>query len=256
MAVNTVGSRRGPARPAILAALVLLVVGGAFVLWATVVDRSETSTSTVAAPQRLRIDSVGGDVTVTRSDGDRVSLERRLAWSVSRPKLTERTSGGTLELGAECAGPRVFFNRCRVSYTVRVPASVALEIHSGSGRVEVRDTTGDLTVRTNSGDVEVSGVSGAVNVETGSGRLAATGLGGDAVLRTGSGELTARWTTAPRSVKARTRSGDLTLAVPRDQYEVRGDTGDADIDVPSTAGAPRVIEVSAGSGDIRVTHTS
>lgn len=253
MAVKTVTPRRKSIWPWILLPVVIVVVGGS--LWGTVGARSETRRSTVDAPGRILVDSRAGDVDIAPSTDNRVSIERRLEWSTSRPEVTERRDGDTLVLSSKCGGFSIlFFNRCTVSYTIRVPASVEVDIDSGSGDVRVRDLTGGVTVRTGSGDVTVGNAGGRLDVRTGAGSIRATGLGGDAAMRTGSGSLTATWTTVPRSVDARTGSGDLTVTVPPGQYEVRGADGDADIAVTSTAGAPNVIEVEAGSGDIRVKH--
>jgi DUF4097 and DUF4098 domain-containing protein YvlB len=233
--------------------VIVVVVGGS--LWGTVGGRSETQRSTVDAPGRIRVDSQSGDVDITRSDGNQVSIERRLEWSTSRPEITERRDGDTLVLASRCGGFSIlFFNRCTVSYTIRVPASVEVDVETGSGDVGVRDTTGAVTVDTGSGNVSVRGATGRLDVRTGSGDVSASGLGGDAVLRTGSGSVTATWAAVPRSVDARTGSGDVTLTVPPGQYDVRGADGDADISVDSTAGAPNTIEVDTGSGDIRVKH--
>jgi hypothetical protein len=235
MAMNSVKSRKR-AWPWLLVAAVVVIVGGGS-LWGVFGGRTDTQQSTVDAPQRLRVDAGSGDVTVTRSDDSRVSIERRLTWSTSRPEITERRDGDTLVLESECGGLGILFiNRCEVAYTLRVPASVELDIETGSGDVTVRDVEGRLGVRTGAGNIEASG------------------LRGDAALRTGSGSLTASWNSVPRSVDARTGSGDLTVTVPPGQYDVRGGDRDSDISVTSTSGAPNVIEVDAGSGDIRVRH--
>jgi hypothetical protein len=226
-------------------------------LWATVGGREETQRSTVDAPQRVRVESNSGAVEVTGTGDSAVSIERRLEWSTSRPEVTERRDGGTLVLSSKCGGLRIgFFSRCDVSYKLRVPASVEIEIDSGSGKVTVHDTSGAIKVRSKSGAVSVRNATGRLDVDTNSGEISASGLGGDAVLRTNSGELNASWASVPGSVEARTRSGDLTLTVPPGRYEVRDAGGDGDISVASTAGAPNVIQVDARSGDIRVKHPS
>lgn len=256
MATNTLTSRRKRIWPWFLLAVVIVVlVGGS--IWGTFGGRDETQRSTVDAPQKLRVESRSGEVEVTGSGDSQVSIERRLEWSTTRPEVTEKREGGTLVLSSQCGGLRIgFFSRCNVSYKLRVPASVELEIDSGSGKVTVRDTSGTIKVRSKSGAVSVRNATGRLDIGTNSGAISASGLGGEAVLRTTSGELNASWASVPRSVDARTRSGDLTLTVPQGQYEVRGADSDADISVPSTAGAPNVIQVGARSGDIRVKHPS
>ena len=97
MVTKTVTPRRRRAWPWVLLLVVIVVVGGS--LWGTVGGRSETQRSTVDAPGRIRVDSRAGDVAVTRSDGNQVSIERRLEWSTSRPEITERRDGHLRGMG-------------------------------------------------------------------------------------------------------------------------------------------------------------
>jgi hypothetical protein len=221
----------------LLAAFAIIGVG--LWLWSMLANRTETVQSVAPAQTtRIQIDAGSGDVTVIASDDGTVSVQRRLTWSTARPELTETQDGAVLALGARCSGPSLL-NRCYVSYSVRVPATVAIDVRTTSGDVVVRDVRAGLKVRTDSGDVTAGALVGAADV---------TG---------GSGDVRIDFAAAPPSVSASTSSGDLRIGVPAGTpYELKISGEEPSLGFASTTGAPNVIRARSGNGVITVSHVS
>jgi DUF4097 and DUF4098 domain-containing protein YvlB len=231
----------GPRRRIVVVAGLLLavftIIGVGSWLFSVLASRTDTvRTSASAQTTRIRIDAGSGDVTVTASDDGTVSVQRRATYSMGRPELTEKLDGGTLALGARCSGPSLI-NRCYVSYSLRVPATVAVDVTTTSGDVVVRDVKAGLVVTTDSGDVT------------------AGALAGDAQVKGGSGDVRLDFAAAPKAVSASTGSGDLRIGVPDGTpYEVKVTGEDQQLAVPSTAGAPHVIQARSSNGVIAVSY--
>jgi hypothetical protein len=238
--VDTVPINRSRRRVIVVAGLVItlfFVAGAGLWLWSLLARRTaEAPLAAGAQPSRIELDAGAGDVTVTRAEDNRVSVQRTLTWSSSRPELIETTEGDTLRLGAHCSGPSLV-NRCYVTYHLRVPDSVAVNVRTGSGNVVVRDVKGQLKIASSSGDVRLGG------------------LTGDADVTGGSGDVSIAYAAVPHLVRARTSSGDLRVVVPAGSYEIRAGGDDTTVDIPSTAGAPNVINVESRSGTVRVSRS-
>jgi hypothetical protein len=216
---------------------VFTIIGVGLWLFSVLAGRTETVQSAAPAQTtRIRIDAGSGDVTVTASDDGTVSVQRRLTYSMGRPELTETQDGATLAFGARCSGPSLI-NRCYVSYSLRVPATVAVDVTTTSGDVVVRDARAGLTVTTDSGDVTAAAVVG------------------DAQIKGGSGDVRLDFAAAPKAVSASTTSGDLRIGVPNGTpYELKVVGEDSQLGVSSTAGAPNVITARSSNGVIAVSY--
>ena len=125
-----------------------------------------------------------------------------------------------------------------VSYVVRVPRTL------------------DLDVTTHNGPITVAGVSGRLELEAHNGPIALRGVGGDVRARTRNGPLTvdlegARWD--GRGLDAETTNGPVTVHIP-DGYSARLETGTTNgpmrIDFPVTVQGRigRRIETTLGQG--------
>ncbi|RRO13638.1 hypothetical protein EIL87_21815 [Saccharopolyspora rhizosphaerae] len=260
---------------------VLVVAGGAVLLWPTWSESEATTQLDRITAVRLAGDS--GDVQVRHVPGGsgRVVQHRSARFWDGGGGTAHRVEGGTLVL-ADC-GPR-----CHVDYEVELPTPVPVtgtldsgrlrvagmgEVRAevGSGGIDITDIAGPVAVRTGSGSVSVRGVSGPVEARTGSGDIdvervdgrleAETGSGGisgevgseDVVAESRSGDVRLRLT-RPRHAALTTGSGEIDLSVPAERYRVESSTGSGDVElgVAQDPAAERHLELSSGSGDIRV----
>jgi hypothetical protein len=212
-----------------------------------------------------------GDVTVTTAAIDETRIKRIVRTEGSGdPEASYRLDGTVLHLKTTCGA------HCQVSYEIQAPAGVKVSGRLGSGDITLTDVGGaDVTVgsgdvgidraggevaaKSGSGDITVDDVAGAVTLVTGSGNVTAHGLTGGAAVRAQatSGDLEVELATAA-PVTARTGSGNVDLTVPDGAYRVKTHTGSGDVELLGVVDDPKgqnLIEVQAGSGDVKITAT-
>jgi len=131
-----------------------------------------------------------------------------------------RTSGG--RISAE--GPRQGADRewWSVTYEIRVPAQIDLDLTAQNGGLAVEGVTGDMRLETLNGGIHLLGVGGDVRAETRNGGLHIELLGS---------------TWSGRGLDAITRNGGVRLLIPPDysaQLETGTTNGGIDIDFPVT----------------------
>src|SRR5439155_747707 len=106
--------------------------------------------------------------------------------------------------------------------TLNVTGPVELDVHTGSGRMELDDIESNVDAHTGSGSIRASGIRGRITADTGS--------GGVHVEQTGSGD-----------IRAHTGSGGVTVHTPaKTGFDLRAHTGSGSIPVarPTTLPGP------------------
>ncbi|MFD5831264.1 DUF4097 domain-containing protein [Lentzea sp. NPDC060358] len=233
----------------------------------------------------VRARNGSGDVTIrVQQDLGETKVHRRVQHNKNNKPggPTHHVEGSTLVLDT-CG------DNCEANYEVVVPSAgisvvgnigsgdalvegvSSVEFETGSGNVVTRDVAGDVKVKAGSGNFSATRVGGTLTADLGSGRVelntvkgkalvvASSGdidgsfLSGDVIADTGSGrvELTMA---EPRSVRVRSGSGDVNVRAPGGPYKVTGssDSGDREVHVPTDPGASLELNLSSGSGEVRV----
>jgi len=183
------------------------------------------------------------DLRVTIGKGDiTLRVGQEMGWSIDYDGARH---GEALEVERDEDTLRVRQRRGgRLDVRLTAPPDLGrIELHTGSGRVEVegargrlrldsgngalslRGAGGDAELKTGNGDILVDSFDGDLTVKTGNGRVQAARLGGQATLRTGNGRVEAR--DANGRIEAHSGNGDLTLA--RVSGEAQLDTGHGSI---------------------------
>ena len=194
-----------------------------------------------------------------------------------------RQSGNTIHVGDVDPDQRARFNNISIDYQITAPRSVALNLRSGSGDVEVDNLGrylkaesgsgsirahglgGPAELRTGSGDIELQEAgSGSVQAATASGSIRVQGLNGGLVARTGSGDIEAGGQLTG-AANLQTGSGSIRLHLgPSAHYNLDASTGSGTIRVPGHEGSDGhrlsmpvngggpALEAHTGSGDIEV----
>jgi len=213
-------------------------------------------------------------------------IDNRIRRIVANPPIQQ--SGNTVRIGE--TNDRELYNNISIDYEITAPSSVALNLRSGSGDVDVEHlgrfvsaTSGSGSVRAHgihgpadlhsgSGDIELQQeAAGEVKAATGSGSIRIEGLNGALTARTGSGDIEAkgRLTGAAR-LSSGSGSVRLNLA-PDAHFNLEGSTGSGSIRVnfpnaPRTSddsrhhltgavnGGGPVLEARTGSGDIEISN--
>jgi len=205
--------------------------------------------------------SVGsGRVTVEAGAGSRVDVSYTEHYELKKPTVSAATADGGLQLNAKCPGG-IFGNNCAVNYTLTVPASAHLVVHTGDGTVRISGMVNGVSADTGDGGIHLTDVGGDVVARTGDGGIDATRLRSTSVqAETGDGGIRLEWAIAPTSVTATTGDGGIVLAVPSGSgpYNVSATTGDgrAQVNVPTDKASSSSITAHTGDGGILIDNLS
>ena len=224
---------------------------------------------------RISISNVSGDIIVSASSGDEVSIDAVKRGSRSdfdRVRIVIDDRPGRVDIRTDYGPGWRNDNNVSVDYNVTVPADAALDVHSVSGRVRVDGVRGSIrlgtvsgnvitantpkieNLRTVSGEIQLGGISqdGTLSVASVSGNIVLNGVKTRALdLNTVSGEIRLR-DAAVEGLTAKSLSGSIeytgTLAR-TGRYEVNSHSGDVRFSLADNTG----FELSAASfsGSIR-----
>ena len=170
----------------------------------------------------------------------------RIQRIVDNPPIVQ--SGNSIRVGE--SNDRSLFNNISIDYEVTVPPSVALNLHSGSGDIEVDHVGRFLAADTGSGSVRAHGIHGPAQMQSGSGDIELQEEGqGDVKARSGSGSI--RINGLNGGLMARTGSGDIE-ANGRLQGAANLTSGSGSVRLHLANDSRFNLEASTGSGDIRL----
>ncbi|MGD8625561.1 MAG: DUF4097 family beta strand repeat-containing protein [Anaerolineae bacterium] len=119
-----------------------------------------------------------------------------------------------------------------VDLEIKVPAGTRLELHTGAGRVQVRNVAGSVTIYSGAGNIDLQGTTGTVRLGVGAGEIRYEGTpAGQCSFETGAGEITLRFPSdVSVEVDLGTGLGGVDVEFPVDgrvtSREVRGVIGD------------------------------
>jgi DUF4097 and DUF4098 domain-containing protein YvlB len=171
---------------------------------------------------RFSLANIAGDIVVTGGPGDEVSIEavkrtRGDRSELARVQITVDEHAGRVDVRTEGDQNRTDRNRrtdhVSVDYTVTVPASVTVDVHSVSGSVKVTGVHGALRAETVSGDVTTADTPKLETARTVSGDVSITAASadGDLTAASVSGNVTAKGLKA-RGLDLGSVSGDIIVS--------------------------------------------
>jgi Putative adhesin len=252
-----------------VAGLVVLLVAAAGC--DLVLDTLSDGTIAPAAITEIHVSGGSGDVTIEPDSAVHTAdIRRTVRYRGPKPGVTYHIDGTVLTIDTSCTG------NCSVSYVVRVPPRGtgtglivsgdngsgdvritgvgSVDLHLGSGDLQVTDVSGPVTTRTGSGDTTVSGVAGDVSVTTSSGGVNGDDLRGSQVrVDVSSGDVSLGLS-GTGNATIRTGSGDIDITVPDHSVSLSLDNGNGDqrIEITPDANSPYHLDLHAGSGDISI----
>src|SRR5579875_2891780 len=144
-------------------------------------DNTFDRTLNVSAQPDLYVSTGSGNIHITPGSGSQIHIIGHVhaGWSafgdvngrvqriIENPPITQ--SGNTVHVGE--VTDHSLFNNISIDYDISVPQDVALNLHSGSGDVEVDNVGRFLSGTSGSGNVRAHGIHGPADVESGSGDL-------------------------------------------------------------------------------------
>ncbi len=179
--------------------LTMLAVGAATAAWAGYEETRELSLET-AGIKMLAVDAGAGGIEISGEPGrTTISVQANIRIDERDPEkarekietdmvLTLQKSADRAVLKASFDGG--FWNRGdspSIDLIIRVPEQLGLDVTDGSGRIEVSNVRGDISIDDGSGELVMSGVGGNVTIEDGSGSVTISEVGGDLTINDGSG---------------------------------------------------------------------
>jgi len=164
---------------------------------------------------RVSVGNIAGDITVTGGPGDEVSIDaikrtRADRGELSTVQIIVDDRAGRVDVRTEHTGQN---DHVSVDYTISVPTSAAVELHSVSGSLKVSNVQGAVRMETISGNVTSSTSPHVEVAKSVSGDVDLSGMSVDGDLSAGSisGRVRARGVKA-RGLQLGTVSGDVTVS--------------------------------------------
>ncbi len=144
-------------------------------------DNTFDRTLNVSAQPDLYVSTGSGNIHIVPGSGSQIHIVGHVhaGWSafgdvnsriqriVDNPPIVQ--SGNSVRVGE--VNDHSLFNNISIDYDINVPADVALNLHSGSGDVEVNQCWPVFLGTSGSGNVRAHGVHGPADLESGSGDL-------------------------------------------------------------------------------------
>jgi DUF4097 and DUF4098 domain-containing protein YvlB len=214
---------------------------------------------------RFSLANVSGDIVVTGGGGDEVSIEavkrtRGDKSELGRVQITVDDRAGRVDVRTEHEQNRTDRNRqgdhVSVDYTVTLPASVSVDVHSVSGSVKVTGVHGSLRAEAVSGEVTISDAPRLEAAKTVSGDVSLTGVTADGDLSAGSvsGNVRAKGLKA-RGLDLGSVSGDINVSdVTCERLGVKTVSGGVEYAGGIAKGGR--YEINAHSGTVRLQLTN
>jgi DUF4097 and DUF4098 domain-containing protein YvlB len=213
---------------------------------------------------RFSLANISGDIVVTGGGGDEVSIEavkrtRGDKSELGRVQITVDDRAGRVDVRTEHEN-RTDRNRqgdhVSVDYTVTLPASISVDVHSVSGSIKVTGVHGSLRAEAVSGEVTINDAPRLEGAKTVSGDVTLTGVTADGDLSAGSvsGNVRAKGLKA-RGLDLGSVSGDINVTdVTCERLGVKTVSGGVEYAGGIAKGGR--YEINAHSGTVRLQLTN
>ena len=210
----------------------------------------------VSGAVSLDVTTGSGDITVKTGSSNQVLVHGTIhgnTWFFSNENAVHQVesnppiqqSGNSIRIGYNLTDD--VKRHVAIDYEITVPASTAVEAHSGSGNVEVTGVSSGVQAQTGSGDIRLRDLGGHQHVQTGSGNIRAENVGAPFYAQTGSGDIEAGLA-GSGDVDVHTGSG--TIQVRGANGGVHAGTGSGNIEAGGAVAGPW--QLHSGSGNIRL----
>ena len=223
-------------------------------------DHHFDRTLNVSARPDLYVSTGSGNITVHPGDSNQIhvvghvhagwkvfgDVDSKIEKIVENPPITQ--DGNTVKIGL--SGDHELYNNVSIDYDVTVPSDVALNLHSGSGDVEVDHVGRYLSAASGSGNVRAHGIHGPADLSSGSGDIELEqDSPGDVKTKSGSGNIRVHGFNG--GITARTGSGDIE-ADGKLTAAANLASGSGNVVMHLNSDAHFNLEASTGSGDIHI----
>jgi putative adhesin len=234
----------------ISAAVVALIAN-----WRVVVIPMPTRTFQINEHARLILNNSAGKIAIRRGEEGVISVAATKHTSgigISPEKIQVHYDqyGDAVNITTDVAWNLFQFGMRSVEFEITVPASCDMQVGSGSGRLLVQGTQGNIRLSTGSGRIEMRDLQGQIAMKTGSGRIKADYIHGQILARTGSGGIEGSFLEG--QVELITGSGGISVVQSTLQGISRFSTGSGGITFEGALDPSGKSEMKTGSGGIRL----
>jgi len=203
--------------------------------------------------EKLHVENTSGRINISVGDRPRVVIT---ATKTNFPEKCTFTSEKTEFLEVIVRVERPVGQDCQVELDITVPKNLALNLWTGSGRIEVNGVEGNLTFNTGSGGVVANGQFAKIEGKSGNGNVTIIGVAGGGSVSVGSGNVNLKFDEDVKgNFDVKTGSGDAFLNFPRDskiKADLGAGSGFVENEIPTSESAEFGISVKTGSGDLKV----
>jgi DUF4097 and DUF4098 domain-containing protein YvlB len=232
-------------------ALVFLAAGSA-----SAAERKLDKTFTVAPGGSLVVEADSASVRVSGTDTSQVVVHMLAEASekdLADIKLEAVQTGDGVKVtlrrgdkGSSWFNWRSWTGEQRIEVTV--PRRYTVNVRTGGGEIELKDTAGTATLKTSGGDITARNLTGTVQLRTSGGAINADSIRGDVDADTSGGDV--RLLRIDGKIKADTSGGNVRVGLVGANREISATTSGGDIEVIVPRGTSGNVEASTSGGHI------
>lgn len=220
-------------------------------------ERHRTHTVITTPITAVNVSSGAGSVHIEGTTDSTVTVDASISDGLFPPSHHETVEADRLLLSSHCQN--VVNSFCKVDYTIRVPETTVVNVHSAGGAIYVSNLTGPLNLSSSGGGVHVTGGSGAMRLRSSGGGVSAIGITSSTVDADSSGGgIHLTFQQPPTNVKVSSSGGGVRVELPpaTDGYAVdaRSSGGSTHTDVRTDPGSARVIRARSSGGGVRINY--
>ena len=230
-------------------ALVLIATG-----CAQAAERKLDRTFTVSPGGTLMVDADGASVHVTGSDANQVIVHMVFSGSqdeLDKMKFDATQSGDGVNVTVREAKRNWFLWGLwngEQEIEVTVPRRYAINVHTGGGSVELRDTIGVATLHTSGGSVSAKNVIGNVELKTSGGSIVADAIRGDVDADTSGGSV--HLMRIDGKIRGNTSGGSVSLSLVGANRGISATTAGGGIELSLPRGTTANVDASTSGGNV------
>ena len=197
-----------------------------------------TKTFTLDGPGALVVETSGGGIDVTGSDGNEVTVDVYVkangGWSLfgsDDDDIEEALENYTIDVSQEGTTVKAIAerkkkmdnNRVSISFTVRVPTTMSCELSTSGGSISVADVEGTHDINTSGGNLNFDRISGTTDAHTSGGSININDYDGTLEANTSGGSIRVNRTEGEAILK--TSGGSINLEDIHGSLEARTSGG-------------------------------
>jgi DUF4097 and DUF4098 domain-containing protein YvlB len=222
---------------------------------ASAAEKKLDRTFTVSAGGSLTVDADSASVRVSGVDGNQVTVHmtaRGRDEDLAAMKFEAvQSSDGVNVTSRRSQKGRWFLWRSwngEERIEVTVPRRYTVNVRTGGGGIELRDTTGSATLKTSGGDIAAKNVNGNLELRTSGGGILADTIRGDVEADTSGGDV--RVLQIDGRINANTSGGSVRCSLKGANRGISATTSGGDVTVILPPGTAGDIEASTSGGDV------